>query len=88
MPPQDLVDDRRQFERRLWMQPAFVRTSVRKLYCCMVVDVSENGALLDFESTAPVDDRFQLVTNTWQGTLECEVVHRSLHGIGVQFQLA
>ena len=79
------VAESRRYRRRLVMQRAFAKTGIEALIPCVVVDISEGGALLEFEYAEPTEDRFHLVTNTLRGTIECDVVHRSLHGIGVRF---
>ena len=77
--------DRRAFGRRPSNQHAMAHITGRAPLRCVVRDISEGGALLDFGESVLLRNRLVLV---WEGTgyqAECEVRHVQGAKAGVQF---
>jgi PilZ domain len=77
--------DRRAFGRRPTNQHAMAHITGRAPLRCVVRDISEGGALLDFGDPVLLRNRLRLV---WEGTgeqAECEVRHVQGGKAGVQF---
>ena len=64
---------------------AQVRLAGRAPVPCIVKDISEQGALLEFFGRPPSNDRFRLTIskNGFDGV--CRVRHRKVRTVGVQF---
>ena len=64
---------------------AQVRLAGRAPVPCIVKDISEQGALLEFFGRPPSNDRFRLTIskNGFDGV--CKVMHRQVRTVGVQF---
>ena len=77
--------DRRAFGRRPTNQHAMAHIAGRAPQRCVVRNISEGGALLDFGDPVVLRNRLRLV---WEGTgehAECEVRHVQGGKAGVQF---
>jgi hypothetical protein len=77
--------DRRAFGRRPTNQHAMAHIAGRAPLRCVVRDISEGGALLDFGEPVLLRNRLRLV---WEGSseqAECEVRHVQGSNAGVQF---
>ena len=77
--------DRRAFGRRPTNQHAVAHVTGRAPLRCVVRDISEGGALLDFGEPVSLPHRLRLV---WDGSgehAECEVRHVQGGNAGVQF---
>jgi hypothetical protein len=77
--------EQRAFGRRQTFEHAIVRVAGRVPVRCIVRDISEGGALLDFGDEVWLPFSFRLV---WEGTRReehCETRHQSGGRIGVQF---
>jgi hypothetical protein len=77
--------EQRAFGRRQTLEHAIVRIAGRPPMRCIVRDISEGGALLDFGEQVWLPFNFRLV---WEGTQreeDCETRHQNSGRIGVQF---
>jgi hypothetical protein len=79
--------EKRQFGRRAGLWHAWVKVAGRDREPCIVRNFSQGGALLEFDGTPPVADRFILTIDRYNFTSDCYVRHRSATGIGVLFSL-
>ncbi|MGQ0457995.1 MAG: PilZ domain-containing protein [Hyphomicrobium sp.] len=80
--------DRRSFGRKATYQHAAAVIAGRPPVRCVVSDLSEGGAFLDFGGAVTLPARFQL---RWEGRSQianCEVRHAESTGVGVQFTCA
>ena len=79
------IADRRTFGRRPTYQFAIVHRSGRPPLRCIVRDISEGGALLEFGEPIVLPSRVRVV---WEGStleLDCDVRHTQGTKAGVQF---
>lgn len=80
--------DRRAFGRKATYQHAAVVIAGRPPVRCVVSELSEGGAFLEFGGAVTLPARFQL---RWEGRNQianCEVRHAESTGVGVQFTCA
>ncbi len=66
---------------------AFVRMPDRSLVPCVIRNLSDGDALLEFRTEMPIENSFTLLTGSSLGDKQCEVVHRHLNTVGVGFDL-
>lgn len=79
-----LINRRRHVRRKgFWRALAFLpgRASLN----CVVRDISEGGARLEFTEAVRFPSRFKLYIEAHDREYECEVRHAGPHGVGVQF---
>ena len=76
--------DRRRFGRRETNMSASARLSTGSLSACIIRDISEGGALLEFPKAVSQPPRLRL---TWDSNHDvlCDVRHVRGHMMGVQF---
>jgi hypothetical protein len=79
--------DQRQFGRRQTVWHAWVLVAGRPPLACIVRNISQTGALLEFPDGAPVAGKFQLVIDYLAFSSDCEVRHRGQWSAGVYFPL-
>jgi hypothetical protein len=79
------IPERRQFGRRRTVWHAWVKVAGRDREPCVVRNISEGGALLEFEGAVPAAGRLILIIDTLDFELPCHVRHRSQTGLGVNF---
>jgi PilZ domain len=77
--------DRRAFGRRETRMPATVRLPNHTLLDCVVCDISEGGALLEFPAPVSISGRLRLSFDGGNQELICEVRHTRGNRMGVQF---
>lgn len=77
--------DRRAFGRRRTTIHAIARIPGRPPERCILRNVSEGGALLDFERKIKPPFRFELAIEGYDLVGRCEVRHEGNHGVGVMF---
>jgi len=75
----------RSYTRRSVNWPAQVRMAGRPTISCVVKDISEQGALLEFRGRSPLTNRFRLTIAENGFDRICHVRHRKLRTVGVQF---
>jgi hypothetical protein len=78
--------ERRAFGRRQTSDHAIVRVQGRPSMRCVVKNISEGGALLDFGAEVWLPYNFQLVWETGGREEACEIKHRNGPFVGVLFQ--
>lgn len=79
--------ERRAFGRRRTLLHALVHTRGRPPTPCIVRNVSEGGALLEFPSDPYwLPSYFTLTIDSDGFSAQCEIRHKSQHGAGVFFQ--
>lgn len=77
--------EQRAFGRRATQDHAVVRIAGRPPLRCMIVNISEGGALLDFGGEVWLPFQFRLI---WEGTKreeDCETRHQNGGRVGVMF---
>ncbi|NOT70302.1 MAG: PilZ domain-containing protein [Hyphomicrobium sp.] len=77
--------DKRAFGRRPTQDHAIVRVAGRPPMRCVIRDISEGGALLDFGTEVWLPFQFKLI---WEGTKreeDCEARHQNGGRVGVMF---
>jgi hypothetical protein len=79
--------DQRQFGRRQTVWHAWVLVPGRPPLACIVRNISQTGALLEFPDGAPVTGKFQLKIDYVEFSSDCEVRHRGQWSAGVYFPL-
>ncbi len=80
--------DKRQFGRRHTQVRAWVRIAGRPAVQCIVRNLSDGGALLEFDEDVWVPFSFRLVSDDQSIDKVCEVRHQTGSRIGVQFVAA
>jgi hypothetical protein len=78
--------ERRDFGRRPTNDHAIVRIPGRPTLRCVIKNISDGGALLDFGSEVWLPYNFQLVWETTGREEACEIKHRNGPFVGVFFQ--
>ncbi|MFN0218877.1 MAG: PilZ domain-containing protein [Hyphomicrobium sp.] len=81
----DPSNDRRAFGRKATFQHAVVLIAGRSPVRCIVSDLSEGGAFLDFGGAVTLPARIQVRWEGQRAIANCEVRHAEATGIGVQF---
>ena len=77
---------RRKFGRRNSSEQAWITALGVSRLSCIVSNLSEGGALLEFEQEVPTANRFFLITKDWLEGKKCQVVRKQSNTmIGVQF---
>lgn len=79
------TSDRRQFGRRTTLWHAWIKIAGRDREPCIVRNFSVAGALLEFPGAVPAINRFRLAIDIFRFEAECFVRHRSVGGLGVNF---
>lgn len=77
--------DRRAFGRRETQMPATVRLPNHINHDCIICDISEGGALLEFPSRVEVAGRLRLSFDGGNQEIICEVRHTCGNRVGVEF---
>lgn len=77
--------ERRQFGRRTVRQHAWVIVSKRARLPCLVLNLSERGAFLEFEVPPWLPHSFDLLLEEGAVARGCEVRHFGKTGVGVTF---
>lgn len=85
MKPAFQPHERRQFGRRRTQLHAWVRVPGRPQYPCIVRDLSEGGAKLEFDDTSWLPARFHLTIDADGFESDCEVRHQDATHAGVEF---
>ncbi len=77
--------DRRAFGRRETHMPASVRLPNHTLYDCIIRDISEGGALLEFSAPDAISGRLRLSFDGGNQEIICDVRHVRGNRVGVEF---
>lgn len=77
--------ERRQFGRRNFCLHGWMILEGRPRIACLVRNVSEGGALLEFQVPKSIPYRFKLEIDCKGFVAECEIRHQSEDWIGVRF---
>ena len=77
--------ERRQFGRRTIRTYAWVEMATRPRVSCIVMNVSETGALLELLDAVPLTIQFRLVVDHLPGCAYCEVRHQYERRVGIMF---
>lgn len=77
--------NRRQFGRRETSRTAIATIAGSTPIACMIRNLSEGGALLDFPEGIVPDRPFRLAIDGTPFNLFCEVRHHGAYGVGVRF---
>jgi len=77
--------ERRAFGRRSTCIRGIVRIPGRRPVHCIIRNISEAGALLDFGQKPRVPFMFDLTIDGFRGTFPCEVRHDGSTAVGVRF---
>jgi hypothetical protein len=77
--------ERRQFGRRTTALHAWIRIAGRPQIACMVRNLSDSGALLEFDVPDWLPFRFRLAIEATGLECDCETRHNGTNGIGVSF---
>jgi hypothetical protein len=77
--------ERRQFGRRPTFQHGWVKIPGRPPLTCVIRNISEGGALLQFDSAPTLPYSFLLDIESFGLTIGCEIRHHYGEKIGVQF---
>ncbi len=85
MKPASNPADRRAFGRRESLHEAVVTFGGRHSEPCILRNVSDQGALIEFASDVPVAATFRLRIDSKDAEALCEVRHRNGKLIGVRF---
>lgn len=64
---------------------AMIVTAKGAQLSCIVRNVSQGGALLEVRDPETLPEHFGLIINSDRFTADCEVRHRTAHGVGVLF---
>jgi hypothetical protein len=87
MKPQLGGPERRAFGRRRTHLHGFVHTSGRPAVPCIVRNISEGGALLEFDSDPFwLPSYFTLTIDSDKFAARCEIRRKTPHGAGVMFE--
>lgn len=78
--------EKRQFGRRRTLIHAVIVLAKGRQMSCIVRNVSQGGALLEVDEPKHVPLHFRLYVAADQFLADCEVRHRSEHGVGVLFK--
>ena len=78
--------DGRHFGRRRSLIHAFVTNGRGGRATCLVRNISIGGALLEVETPLLISQQLTLVGDADQFEADCDVKHRTRHGIGVYFR--
>lgn len=78
--------DRRNFGRRQTVWHAWIYVSGRPRMACLVRNISAGGALLECDVPVWMGHELRLVIEPYDIDVACDVRHKGLHGLGVQFQ--
>jgi hypothetical protein len=77
--------DRRQFGRRNTLWHAWILVAGRPRQACMIRNVSQSGALLEFPDRPPEASEFTLIIDNPPFEARCDVRHRNRNLVGVFF---
>lgn len=77
--------EKRQFGRRRTQLHGVIHVAGRPPLPCVIMNISEHGALLVCEQAIWLPFRFRLVVETERKEYECEVRHQTGNGTGVFF---
>ena len=81
-----LADDQRKATRRPMRYIAWVSMGENKLVGCILSDISDTGARIDFDDADKIPDEFFLMlSNRGSPKRKCKVVWRDPKHVGVQF---
>lgn len=82
---QSKLAEQRQFGRRQTSSHGWVRVRGRPAIPCVVRNISEGGALLEFQTAEMLPYRFRIVIERESIDRECEVRHQTGTSVGVEF---
>ena len=77
--------DNRKFGRRRALIHAFIVNKYGHRIPCIVRNISVGGALLEVEEPKQVPNRFRLVIDADSFEADCDIRHRTAHGVGIYF---
>jgi hypothetical protein len=77
--------ERRQFGRRQTSCHGWVKVKGRPAIACVVRNISEGGALLEFQNAEMLPYRFRIVIESEGVDSDCETRHQTGNRMGVQF---
>jgi len=79
------INERRLFGRRELTIHAWVQIG-RRREACLIRNISEQGALIEFETTAPRATMMRLIVDFEGFEVDCDVRHRKGNAIGLFFR--
>jgi hypothetical protein len=79
------INERRLFGRRELAIHAWVQVG-RRREACLIRNISEQGALIEFESMAPRANQMRLIVDFEDFEVDCDVRHRTENAIGLYFR--
>lgn len=77
--------ERRLFGRRELAIHAWVQIG-RRREACMIRNLSEQGALIEFDGAAPASNTMRLIVDFEDFEVDCDVRHRTGNAIGLYFR--
>ncbi len=83
--PQTQAIEKRQFGRRQSGCHGWVKVRGRPAIACVVQNISQGGALLEFQAAEMLPYRFRLVIDSEGIDSDCETRHQNGNRIGVEF---
>ena len=81
-----IMREQRKFGRRRALIHAFIVNKCGHRLPCIVRNISVGGALLEVEQPKHVPNRFKLVVDADAFEADCDIRHRTEHGVGVFFE--
>jgi len=82
-----MIRDKRKGPRRALRYTAWISPGPKKLYGCVVADISDFGARLQVEKAADFPDEFVLLLSAkGKPKRKCRVVWRNATQLGVEFE--
>lgn len=79
------MPESRKFGRRRALIHAFIVNKCGHRLPCIVRNISVGGALLEVDEPKHVPNRFKLVIDADSFEADCDIRHRTEHGVGVFF---
>jgi hypothetical protein len=79
------INERRLFGRRELTIHAWVQFG-RRREACLIRNISEQGALVEFETTAPHANQMRLIVDFEDFEVDCDVRRRTENAIGLFFR--
>lgn len=79
------MKEQRQFGRRQTSAHAWVKVRGRPAIACVVKNVSEGGALLEFTAAEMLPYRFRVTIEAEGIDRDCEIRHQTGNRVGVEF---
>jgi hypothetical protein len=80
-----ILFEKRNFGRRNFICHAFVRVGRQQPRPCLLRNISQTGALVEFDGTPPGSNVFDLIVAEPRFEARCEVKHRRGSALGVYF---